>query len=130
MIFCKARKWLGIFCSQRYNDKKRNGRMEFSRNQIIKIALTLAFLCCMLFANFFAVRMMLRYGADTYFYDKLLVTYTIGGANGLKMELDKITVTDKLRRESILAKDFANKLETLAAWDIEIMFFRALDNGW
>ncbi len=88
--------------------------MEFSRNRIIKIALTLAFLCCMLFANFFAVRMMLRYGVDTYFYDKLLVAYTIGGTKGLKMELDKITVTDKLRRESVLAKDFASRLETLA----------------
>ena len=88
--------------------------MEFSRNRIIKIAVTLVFLCCMLFANFFAVRTMLRYGVDTYFYDKLLVAYDIGGAKGLKIELDKITVTDKLRRESILVKDFANRLETLA----------------
>ena len=88
--------------------------MEFSRSRIIKIAVTLVFLCCMLFANFFAVRMMLRYGVDTYFYDKLLVAYTIGGEKGLKIELDKILVTDKLRRESILAKDFTGRLKTLA----------------
>ena len=88
--------------------------MEFSRSRIIKIAVTLVFLCCMLFANFFAVRMMLRYGVDTYFYDKFLVAYTIGGEKGLKIELDKILVTDKLRRESILAKNFTGRLKTLA----------------
>ena len=87
--------------------------MEFSRNRIIKIALTAIFLCCMLFANFFALRLILRYGVDTYFYDKLLVAYTIGGTNGLKLELDKISITDKSLRESMLAKNFATKLETL-----------------
>lgn len=87
--------------------------MEFSRNRIIKIVLTLIFLCCMLFANFIAIRMMLRYGVDTYFYDKLLVAYTIGGADGLKMELDKIPLTDKLPRELMLVKDFSAKLVTL-----------------
>ena len=88
--------------------------MKLSRNLIIKIVMTLAFLCCMLFANFIAVRMMLRYGVDTYFYDKLLVAYNIGGANGLKTELDKIQVSYKLPRETMLAKDFAVKLGTLA----------------
>ncbi|MCX5668882.1 MAG: hypothetical protein NTX89_02000 [Candidatus Omnitrophica bacterium] len=87
--------------------------MEFSRNRIIKIAVMLVFLCCMLFANFFAVRMMLHYGVDTYFYDKLLVAYTVGGAKGLKMELEKIPLTDKLPRESMLAMDFTARLETL-----------------
>jgi hypothetical protein len=57
--------------------------------------------------------MMLRYGIDAYFYDKLLVAYNIGGLAGLKTELDKISVTDKLRRESILAKNFSAQLETL-----------------
>jgi len=78
------------------------------------MAVTLIFLACMLFANFVAVRMMLRYGVDTYFYDKLLVAYTIGGAEGLKLELDKISATDKLPRESVLARDFSGRLETLA----------------
>jgi hypothetical protein len=50
---------------------------------------------------------------DTYFYDKLLVAYNIGGVSGLKIELGKIQVTDKLPRESMLAKDFTFRLETL-----------------
>ncbi|MCX5694419.1 MAG: hypothetical protein NT014_04745 [Candidatus Omnitrophica bacterium] len=88
--------------------------MKISRNKIIKFAVMLVFLCCMLFANFYAVRMMLRYGVDTYFYDKLLVAYTVGGRQGLKLELDKILVTDKLPRESMLAKDFTAREKTLA----------------
>ena len=88
--------------------------MEFSRERIIKIIVMSVFLCCMLFANFFAVRMMLRYGVDTYFYDKLLVAYDIGGAKGLKLELEKIPVTDKSLRELILANDFMARLESLA----------------
>lgn len=87
--------------------------MGFSRSRIIKIAVTLVLLCCMLFANFFTVRTMLRYGVKAYFYDKLLVAYTVGGAKGLKLELEKIPVTDKLPLESKLAKDFAVRLPTL-----------------
>jgi len=87
--------------------------MEFSRNRVIKIVMMLVFLCCTLFANFFAVRMMLGDGVDTYFYDKLLVAYTVGGANGLKLELDRIPVTDKSPREQMLAKDFTVRLATL-----------------
>jgi len=87
--------------------------MEFSRNRIINIVVMLVFLCCTLFANFFAVRMMLGDGVDTYFYDKLLVAYTVGGTDGLKLELDKVSVTDKLPREQALAKDFTARLATL-----------------
>ncbi len=87
--------------------------MEFSRSRIIKIAVTLVLLCCMLFANFFAVRMMLRYGVKAYLYDKLLVAYTVGGAKGLKLELEKIPLTDKLPLESRLTRDFSARLPTL-----------------
>ena len=87
--------------------------MGFPGNRIIKIAVLLVFLCCTLFANFFAVRMMLRYGVEAYFYDKLLVAYTVGGAKGLKMELGKIPLTDKSPLESKLAKDFSVRLESL-----------------
>jgi len=87
--------------------------MVFSKSQVIRLTVILLLLCCTLFANFIAVRMMLRYGIDAYFYDKLLVAYNIGGLAGLKTELDKISVTDKLRRESILAKNFSAQLETL-----------------
>jgi len=73
----------------------------------------LVLLFCMLFANFLAVRMMLRYGVDVYFYDKLLVAYNIGGMSGLKVELEKIRTDDNISREDILAQDFASKLGNL-----------------
>ena len=87
--------------------------MEFSRKRIIKILFILISLVCMLFANFFALKMIVVYGVDTYFYDKLLVAYTVGGEKGLHMELDNIPVTDKMRRETVLAGDFALELKTL-----------------
>lgn len=71
------------------------------------------FLACMLFANFIAVRMMLRYGVEAYLYDKLLVAYAIGGERGLKTELGQVPLTDKSRLEARLAKDFSEKLGTL-----------------
>jgi hypothetical protein len=89
------------------------GSMEFSRKRIIKLVVMLIFLCCMIFANFVAIRMIMRYGVDTYFYDKLLVAYTVGGAEGLKLELGKIPFTDKAPREVMLANDFAVRLKTL-----------------
>jgi hypothetical protein len=67
----------------------------------------------MLYANFVAVRMIMYYGLDAYFYDKLLVAYTVGGENGLKLELDRIPLTDKTPRETKLAKDFAVQLRSL-----------------
>ena len=88
--------------------------MEFSRARIIKIAVMLVFLSCMLFANFFAVRLMFRYGEELYFYDKFLVAYTVGREEGLKMELDKLPETNKLRRELIKARNSIAKLDTVA----------------
>ena len=41
------------------------------------------------------------------------MAYTVGGANGLKLELDKVSATDKMPREQALAKDFAARLATL-----------------
>jgi len=87
--------------------------MKASKSKIIRVMVMLVFLCCMLFANFIAVRMILRYGVEAYFYDKLLVAYTVGGENGLKMELDSIPLTDKNPREAMLVKDFAVRLKTL-----------------
>ncbi len=87
--------------------------MEFSRTKIIKIAVMLVLLCCMFFANFYAIRMMLRYGVDVYFYDKLLVAYNIGGMPGLNLELEKIRTTDNIPRETILANNFAIRLKSL-----------------
>jgi len=87
--------------------------MGLSRGRVIKLGVMAVFLCCMFFANFVAVRMILRYGVETYFYDKLLVAYTIGGAKGLKTELNNMIVGDSPGREAILAKDFTARLEAL-----------------
>ena len=87
--------------------------MDFSKKNIIRFAVILVLLGCTFFANFYAVRMMLRYGVDVYFYDKLLVAYNIGGMSGLKVELEKIRIADNLPRETILANGFAAKLKSL-----------------
>lgn len=87
--------------------------MRFSRSQIIKLALTLVFLVCVLFANFYAVRRMMRLGLEVYFYDKLLVAYNIGGRKGLEEEIEKIRAADKMPRELVLAKDFEIRLKGL-----------------
>jgi hypothetical protein len=89
------------------------GLMKFSKRQAIRLIVMLAFLACMLFANFYAVRKMLDYGVKVYFYDKLLVAYNIGGIKGLEDELEKIRVTDKMPRELILAEEFASRLKSL-----------------
>jgi len=87
--------------------------MKFSKVRIIQVTATLLFLVCMFLANFLTVRVMLRYGVDAYFYDKLLVAYDIGGKGGLKEELGKIPVTGKSSRESVLAKDFNSRFAGL-----------------
>ena len=87
--------------------------MKLSGNKVIKLGIMLVLFCCMFFANFVSIRMIARYAVDTYFYDKLLVAYDIGGPQGLRIELGKIPVTDKSAREAMLAKDFAVELETL-----------------
>ncbi|MDD5505471.1 MAG: hypothetical protein PHR73_01790 [Candidatus Omnitrophica bacterium] len=87
--------------------------MELSGNRVFKFGVIFVSLCCMFFANFISIRIIARCAVDTYFYDKLLVAYTIGGPEGLRMELSKIPVTDNSPREAMLAKDFAVRLETL-----------------
>lgn len=93
--------------------EKMKGSMDFSRKNIIRAAAILVLLGCTFFANFYAVRMMQRYGVDVYFYDKLLVAYNIGGLPGLKVELEKIRSTDSFPREAALAEKFELKLKGL-----------------
>lgn len=73
----------------------------------------LVFFICMLFANFYAVRLMGRYGVELFFYDKLAVAYNIGGADGMKKELREIIANEKFPKELVLANDFENKLRAL-----------------
>lgn len=87
--------------------------MSLSKGMVIKFTIMLVFLVCMLFANFYAVRKLMQYGMEVYFYDKLSVAYSIGGAKGLEEELEKMRSTDKMPRELPLAKEFEIKLKNL-----------------
>jgi len=84
--------------------------MSFPKSKIIKFAVTAVFLTCMLFANFYAVRKIMRYGVEVYFYDKLLVAYNIGGEKGMQKELRQIRTSDKMPRELALEKDFESRI--------------------
>jgi len=66
----------------------------------------LLLLVCMLFANLFAVRAILRYGVEVYFYDKLQVALNVAGVKGLDEELGKIRATEKLPRVLKLTAEF------------------------
>jgi len=87
--------------------------MKLSKIQVVRALLMLVFFICMLFANFYAVRLMGRYGVELFFYDKLAVAYDIGGAEGMQKELQQIMLNEKFRRELVLADDFKNKLGAL-----------------
>ncbi len=63
--------------------------------------------------EFYAIRRILRFGRELYFYDKLLVAYDIGGAKGLEDELGKIRASEKSSLELALVKDFEIKLKGL-----------------
>jgi len=68
----------------------------------IRILIALALLSSVIFANFYAVRRMLRCGTKVYFYDKLLVAFDAAGMRGLEAELQKISLNDKIRLEQAL----------------------------
>lgn len=74
----------------------------------------LLLLFCMIFANFYAVRVMLRCGVNVYFYDKLLVAYNIAGDKGLEEELAKVRATEKMPRVLKLAAEFDARRSSLA----------------
>lgn len=87
--------------------------MKLSKKQIIGFAITAIFLVSMLFANFYAIRKIGRYGVELYLYDKLLVAYNIAGKAGLEKELKDILSSDKMPRELALAREFKVEMETL-----------------
>ena len=81
-----------------------------TRQRIIRISLAVVFLACVIYANFYAVWMIQRYGMEIYFYDKLLVAYDIGGKEGMEKELAKIISTERWPRELALAREFHGRL--------------------
>ena len=84
-----------------------------ARMNKIRIAITLMLLLLFIWANFYTVRKVVRYGVELYLYDKLLVAYQIGGMPGLKSELKKETSQYRMPRELTLAREFEKKLEDI-----------------
>lgn len=87
--------------------------MSINRERIIKIVLMAAFFICMLFANFYAIRKMGRYGAELFIYDKLLVAYNVAGRAGLEKELEEVFTEKVFPRELSIAKEFKEELKNL-----------------
>jgi len=85
--------------------------MKFSKTTKIRIAIAVLLFFLFIFANFYAVRVIGRYGAELYLYDKLLVAYQFAGMDGLKAELKNVLSQDKMPHELAVAKDFQKNLE-------------------
>ncbi len=63
-----------------------------------------------LFANIYAVRKIMLYGAEAFFYDKMLVAYQVGSEKALKAELDKVLTNAAPGLELKTAQDFQGRL--------------------
>lgn len=87
--------------------------MAVSKIKISRFILMLAFLFCMFFANFYAVRKIIYHGVEVYLYDKLVVAYDIGGKDGINKELNKILTLDKMPHELALAREFQAQYKDL-----------------
>lgn len=87
--------------------------MALSKTNLSRFIAMFAFLFCMLFANFYAVRKIIYHGVEAYFYDKLVVAYDIGGKDGINKELNAILTLDKMPRELVLAREFQVRLKSL-----------------
>jgi len=81
-----------------------NNKRKF--NIFIMVLLTFLFL----FANIYAVRKIIRYGSEMYFYDKLLVAYRVGSEKGLKEELNRMPAQDKTGLGIKIAQDMKKEL--------------------
>ena len=91
--------------------------MGFSKTRKISIVITVLLFLSFLFANIYAIRRMGHYGVELYLYDKLLVAYQVGGASGMKEELGRILLEDKMPHEIAEAKAFKKNLDSLEAPD-------------
>lgn len=78
-----------------------------------KILISVIIFLLFLFANIYAVRKVMQYGTEVYFYDKMSVAYQIGGINGLKKEMETVLSQSKIPREIKLAKAFQKELNSL-----------------
>jgi len=79
----------------------------------IRIVITIVLFLLFLIANVYAVRVITLYGAELYLYDKLLVAYRFAGNNGLKEELARVLLQDKMRHELVAAREFERNLKSI-----------------
>ena len=86
--------------------------MRGGKNKV-EIAIGAIIFLLFIFANVYAVRKIIYYGAEVYLYDKLLVAYQIGGMPALKDELGKVIAQDKMRHELAVAEEFRAKLDNI-----------------
>ncbi|MFA5275569.1 MAG: hypothetical protein WC417_01590 [Candidatus Omnitrophota bacterium] len=83
------------------------------QKKLITLAVTLLFLVCAIYANFYAIRRMERYAVEAYFYNKLQVALQFGGVNGLNNELNSIDRQYGQKRQHALAEEFKKVLPQL-----------------
>ncbi|MDO8489624.1 MAG: hypothetical protein Q7S42_05920 [Candidatus Omnitrophota bacterium] len=83
--------------------------MMKSKNKIDLIIAIIIFIL-FIFTNIYAVRKIFDYGTQVYLYDKLLVSFQVGGRPALVNELEKVLSEDKLRHELISAANFKKAL--------------------
>lgn len=84
--------------------------MKFLKMSKPRIAIAIILFVLFVIANFYTVRALMRYGAELYLYDKLLVAYQFAGMNGLRQELSNVLSHDKMRHELVVAEDFEKNL--------------------
>ena len=63
-----------------------------------------------LFTNIYAVRKIMNYGTEVFFYDKMLTAYEFGSETGMRQELDKLIALDNKGPILKLAQIFKSKL--------------------
>ena len=84
--------------------------MDLSKNRKVRNTIAAVLMVLFLFANIYAVRQLMRYGTELFFYDKLNVAFQTGGVTGFNAELERIILQDKMPREVALAKAFKKDL--------------------
>ncbi len=87
--------------------------MRLTKIKLIQIISMSVVVFCMIYANFYSVRRIMKLGQQVYLYDKLLVAYDLEGNKGLRLELDKILSQDNFQYELVLAKEFQVKFKEL-----------------
>lgn len=84
--------------------------MGLSNKRAARITISVVLFLLFIFANFYTIRMMARYGVEVYLYDKLLVACQLDGTRGIENELARILSEDKYPHELAVAKGLKNDM--------------------